>query len=479
MLIEYSLAGDVTKVTLPDGSFLADGYDAADNRLTRNLSGGPAETFTYGATNNRLQSAAVTGQPTRTFTTNAAGDITLDDRGAGNTVTIAIGANARPQTITVAGAGATTVSYKHNAFGERVSRVEGSTTTHFHYDQDGRLIAESDGTGVLVREYLWLGDKPLGLVVGPATSPTLYYVHADYLERVQKITDASQTIAWDGQFTPYGRTHAIAGTVQNPLRFPGQWADPAAGYFYNTMRDYDPTLGRYLSSDPIGTRGGRNRFGYAGANPQNVIDAFGLETTGPGPQLSRPAVVGRVSTSFTVPMNVRNSNYFSGMRVLEQIQRYDPSYRLTFTDPELVTGRDVEHLRSVLASYRARLGPNPGAACLPEQGPRFNQPPQRGPTTRPLTPEDLGINPRDLAELSGTFTIRGTEAIARIDMIRGTVVNPFAVVSNLSATAMSHGATSLRIEGTLANARLSDVLVRRYGMQSRGAVDFIVVRLRK
>ena len=210
-----------------------------------------------------------------TFTHNGAGDITLDDRGAGNTVTIAIGADGRPQTIAVAGTGATTVTYKHNAFGERVSRVEGANTTHFHYDQDGRLIAESDGTGAVIREYLWLGPKPLGLVVGPAASPTLYFVHADHLERVQKITDASQAIVWDSQFTPYGRTHAIAGTVQNPLRFPGQWADPAASYFYNYMRDYDPTLARYLSVDPIGTGGGRNKFGYAGANPQNLVDPSG------------------------------------------------------------------------------------------------------------------------------------------------------------------------------------------------------------
>ncbi len=244
---------DLQRLTAATGSYgsITYTYDAADNRLTRNLSGGPSETFTYGVTNNRLQSAAVTGQPTRTFTSDNGGNITLDDRGSGNTVTIAIGADGRPQTITVAGTGATSVAYKHNAFGERVSRVEGSTTTHFHYDQDGRLLAESDGTGALIREYLWLGDKPLGLVVGAAASATLYFVHADHLERVQKITDASQTLVWDGQFTPYGRTHAIAGAVQNPLRFPGQWADPAASYFYNYMRDYDPTLGRYLSVDPI------------------------------------------------------------------------------------------------------------------------------------------------------------------------------------------------------------------------------------
>src|SRR5262245_781329 len=177
-----------------------------------------------------------------------------------------------------AGAGATTVNYKHNAFGERVSRIEGAATTHFHYDQDGRLIAESDGTGAVIREYLWLGDKPLSLIVGPVSSATLYFVHADHLERVQKITETAQAIVWDGQFTPYGRTHAITGTIQNPLRFPGQWADPAASYFYNYMRDYDPTLGRYLSVDPVRTSGARNRFGYADANPQSLIDVNGQQT---------------------------------------------------------------------------------------------------------------------------------------------------------------------------------------------------------
>ncbi|HEY7609669.1 MAG TPA: RHS repeat-associated core domain-containing protein [Alphaproteobacteria bacterium] len=185
----------------------------------------------------------------------------------------------------------------------------------------------SDGTGAVIREYLWLGSKPIGLVVGPATSPTLYFVHADQLDRVQKITDVSQAIVWDGQFTPYGRTHAIAGTIQNPLRFPGQWADPAANYFYNYMRDYDPTLARYLSvdsvrttrigparlsSNPVGELAGEgpielvtkskrrgrsgtvqispqritsetmNKYGYAGANPINRTDSKGeqLDTKG-------------------------------------------------------------------------------------------------------------------------------------------------------------------------------------------------------
>jgi len=369
-------------------------------------------------TSNRLVSAAVTGQPTRTFTSDNAGNITLDDRGAGNTVTITIGADGRPQTVAVAGTGATSVAYKHNAFGERVSRVEGATTTHFHYDLNGTLIAESDGAGIVIREYLWLGDKPLGLVVGPAGSPTLYFVHADHLERVQKITDGAQALAWDGQFTPYGRTHAITGTIANPLRFPGQWADPAAGYFYNYMRDYDPTLARYLSVDPLGTGGGRNKFTYANANPQNLVDATGLQSTPNLPQ-SRPVARSsgqyRVGNYYIGP----NRNYYNAMIYLEQIRQYNPNYQSTPLDPERVTGRQADQLRSTLESLRNQLGPNP-FACWPQQGPRFNPPPlPQGPAptfntehyARRLQSEGLNVSQVEAAVASEIAALRGVLAM--------------------------------------------------------------------
>ena len=45
---------------------------------------------------------------------------------------------------------------------------------------------------------------------------------------------------------------------------------------YNYFRDYDPQVGRYIESDPIGLKGGLSTFGYVGQNPIKRVDPSGL-----------------------------------------------------------------------------------------------------------------------------------------------------------------------------------------------------------
>jgi RHS repeat-associated protein len=90
------------------------------------------------------------------------------------------------------------------------------------------------------------------------------------------MTDANQAIVWDAVYTPFGQVHSITGSATNNQRFPGQYADAETGYSYNYFRDYDPTTGRYVQSDPIGLRGGLNTYRYVGGNPLYWIDPLGL-----------------------------------------------------------------------------------------------------------------------------------------------------------------------------------------------------------
>ena len=50
---------------------------------------------------------------------------------------------------------------------------------------------------------------------------------------------------------------------------PGEAGLGSGRLHYNLHRYYDPSMGRYLSHDPIGLNGGPNPFDYARANPDN------------------------------------------------------------------------------------------------------------------------------------------------------------------------------------------------------------------
>jgi RHS repeat-associated protein len=51
-----------------------------------------------------------------------------------------------------------------------------------------------------------------------------------------------------------------AGNFPYNLRFPGQYKDSETGLNYNYFRDYNPTTGRYVQSDPIGLGPGINAY---------------------------------------------------------------------------------------------------------------------------------------------------------------------------------------------------------------------------
>ena len=60
------------------------------------------------------------------------------------------------------------------------------------------------------------------------------------------------------------------------LRLPEQMLDRETGLHQNYYRDYDPSLGRYVTPDPLGLGGGMNPYSYAANSPLTNIDPLGL-----------------------------------------------------------------------------------------------------------------------------------------------------------------------------------------------------------
>jgi hypothetical protein len=97
---------------------------------------------------------------------------------------------------------------------------------------------------------------------------------------------------------------------------------------------------------------------------------------------------------------------------------------------------------------------------------------------RPLKPEDLGLK-GVIKELRGTIKVTDNVAIVKVDFIEAKFTeNPLTAISNLSKLAKSSGATSLRIEGTLANPQLLSVRSQRYGVVTQGAREVITIGLK-
>ena len=157
------------------------------------------------------------------------------------------------------------------------------------YDFSGtgaEYIELSDSGGKTAADAVRLVEQTVAPPPEPTYEEAWYAIHNDYLGTPKFITDSSEQIVWEQSQSAFGQAtvnedpDGDTTTFTYNQRFPGQYFDEESNLHYNYFRDYDPTTGRYIQSDPIGLRGGLNTYAYVEGNPLIYKDYYGLKLQG-------------------------------------------------------------------------------------------------------------------------------------------------------------------------------------------------------
>lgn len=174
------------------------------------------------------------------------------------------------------------LTYRYDAQGRRVRQDNAGTQLKYSfYAQDGRLVWQRDEPKGKRISHLYLAGSLIAeysRVIGPG-SPTITYQHTDALGSPIAKTNSAGTVIQTSEYEPYGKLLNRAN--DDRPGYTGHVMDAASGLTYMQQRYYDPSIGRFLSVDPVtansNTGANFNRYWYANNNPYRFTDPDGRE----------------------------------------------------------------------------------------------------------------------------------------------------------------------------------------------------------
>ena len=172
--------------------------------------------------------------------------------------------------------GGNNYSYKYDPTGLRTKKDAPTGTTRYHYDNRGRVIAESNAGGAVTAQNIW-GKNALARKVNGSYYYYVYNGHGD----VVQVIDGSGNVVNNYKYDEWGNILQKTEGIANPLKYAGEYFDDESGLYYLMARYYDPTIGRFISRDSFGGYLNNplslNGYAYAWGNPLKYIDPSGCD----------------------------------------------------------------------------------------------------------------------------------------------------------------------------------------------------------
>jgi len=277
---------------------------------TETILGGTPTTFEYHYDiNDQLHEVVQNGTTTAVYTPDSNGNRQKVTRNGIDT----IGVYDDQDRLTQYGA----AMYTYTPNGELLTKADSAGTTTFNYDELGNLVTvrKPDGTlieyvvdgrnrragkkrgGNLIQGFLYQDLlRPIAEVDGNSNvvsrfvygsrfnvpdymikNSRIYRIVVDQLGSVRLVVDvATGAVAQRIDYDEFGQVLQDTNPAFQPFGFAGGLYDGDTGLVRFGERDYDSSVGRWTTKDPVGFPAGVNLYAYVAGDPINAVDPLGL-----------------------------------------------------------------------------------------------------------------------------------------------------------------------------------------------------------
>lgn len=242
---------------------------------TLTLNGTPVkQTDATHAADDRL--LTLSGDTTRSYTYNLDGQMSTMTNSTGTT-TYGYDAFGNLKSVTLPNT--TAITYKVDSLNRRVKKlVNGSVTEYYLWYDQTHIAAILNASKAVKLAYFY----------GPGSNSPSYIYKAGFLYRIAQdpalgsiryiIDPETSQILQEIEYDENGNFTLNTNPSFQPITFAGGLYDTDTKLIRFGARDYDPSIGRWTTKDPIGFNGGdTNLYAYVNGDPMSFIDPAGTD----------------------------------------------------------------------------------------------------------------------------------------------------------------------------------------------------------